>query len=387
MNTFQRNAPVSSKLSRQPALFASLLGMLAVLVAMTTAAATLEQETVARIEQTRAIKVGQDNATMAVYNQEMDAAWKFYASHKPEILPILRVQLKTEIGREQPSDLVLLDVGLFIHENDGSEGKALAREALFRLNPRAAVVSENWKELFELVHDVAEDHDARVLDLIDRNFLTSDLTIFIPQHALKLDSTLICVFLYGTYGTEAEPHLKAKLQDHSVARRTLEVLVWLGSPDSVRQAGDVLSASPNYETFSRVTAFMMQAAGPAGRDFMLKLDSTKLDPQSREYFSKIHSAIQTMSFATIRDSLASFPGDKKLADPEVRSRIEAMIASNGKDDRTSPLAILDSGLSADALIAALQKVRSRSFYRLSDEALSDVEVTNTLINALRYHDH
>jgi hypothetical protein len=227
----------------------------------------------------------------------------------------------------------------------------------------------------------------RVLDVIDRNFLTSDQKIFIPQHALQLDGTLVCVFLYGTYGGDAEPHLRAKLQDHSVTQRILELLVWLGSPDSVRQVGDVLSASPNYETFSRVTAFMMQAAGPAGRDFMLKLDPSKLDPQSREYMSKIHSAVQAMSLETIRGSLASFPGDKKLADAEVRLRIDAMIANFGKDDRTSPLAILDSGMGADSLIASLLKVRSRSLYRLSDEALSDVEVTNSLVNGLRYRGH
>jgi hypothetical protein len=338
---------MSSKAARQCALVASLLGILGIVVATSSGAATLEQETITGIEQIRAIKAGQDNATMATYNQEMDATWKFYASRKPDILPILRAQLKTEINREQPSDLVLLDVALFIHENDSSEGKALAREALFRLNPRAGVVNENWKELFELVHGAAEDHDARVLDLIDRNFLTSDQKIFIPRHAHQLDGTLICVFLYGTYGTNAEPHLKAKLQDHSVTQRILELLVWLGSPDSVRQVGDVLSVSPNYETFSRVTAFMMQAAGPVGRDFMLRLDPSKLDPQSREYLSKIHSAIQAMSFATIRGPLASFPGDKTLADPEVKLRIDAMIANYGKDDRTSPLAILDSGLGPD----------------------------------------
>ncbi len=376
---------MSSNPACHRAVAVALVGMLA--AATTARAATLEQEAATRIEEVRAIKAGQSNATMATYNQEMDAAWKFYASHKPDILPILRAQLKAEIAREQPSDLVLLDVGLFIHENDSAEGKALAREALFHLNPRAAVVNENWKELFELVHGAAEDHDVRVLDVIDRNFLTSDQKIFIPQHALQLDGTLVCVFLYGTYGADTEPHLRAKLQDLSVTQRILELLVWLGSPDSVRQVGDVLSASPNYETFSRVTAFMMQAAGPAGRDFMLKLDPSKLDPQSREYMSKIHSAVQAMSLETIRGSLASFPGDKKLADAEVRLRIDAMIANFGKDDRTSPLAILDSGMGADSLIASLLKVRSRSLYRLSDEALSDVEVTNSLVNGLRYRGH
>jgi hypothetical protein len=182
---------MSSKPARQCVLVASLLGILAAVVATTTGAATLEQETATRIEQIRAIKAGQSSAIMETYNQEMDATWKFYASHKPEILPILRARLKAEIGREQPSEMVLLDVGLFIDENDSLEGKALAREALFRLNPRAAVVKENWKELFELVHGAAEDHDARVLDVIDRNFLTSDEKIFIPQHALQLDGTLV----------------------------------------------------------------------------------------------------------------------------------------------------------------------------------------------------
>ena len=85
---------MSSSPARQCALVVSLLGILAVVDASTAGAATLEQETVTRIEQIRAIKAGQNSATMATYNQEMDAAWKFYASHKPEILPILRAQLK-----------------------------------------------------------------------------------------------------------------------------------------------------------------------------------------------------------------------------------------------------------------------------------------------------
>jgi hypothetical protein len=283
--------------------------------------------------------------------------------------------------------MVLLDTGLFIHENDSSEGKTLAREALLRVNPRAAVVIENWKELFELVHGAAEDHDARVLDFIDRHFLTSDQKIFIPQHALQLDGTLVCVFLYGAYGPDAENHLRGKLQISSVTKRILEVLVWLGSPDSLQQVGDTLSASPTYETLSRVTAFMMQVAGPAGRDYMLRLDPKNLDLQSREYLAKVHSAIQKVSFDTIRDSLSQFPGDKKLTDDEVKLRLKAMMANYGKDDRTNPVAFLDSGVDSDFLIISLVKVRALMLYRLSDEALSDVQVTNTLVNGLRYRGH
>ncbi|MGO9935503.1 MAG: hypothetical protein ACLPV8_27345 [Steroidobacteraceae bacterium] len=373
--------------ARRGALAVTLLSILSAAIAPTASAATLEQETATRIEQIRAIKPGQSEATWATYNREMDAAWQFYASHKPEILPILRGQLKAEIARAQPSDLVLLDVGLFIHENDGAEGKALARDALFRLNSRAAIVHENWKELFELVHAVAEDQDSRILDFIDHEFLTSDEKIFIPEHSLELDGTLICVFLYGTYGTDAESHLRARLQDRTVARRVLEVLGWLGSPDSLRQVGDVLAASPGYETFARVTAFMMQVGGPAGRDFMLKIDPGKLDAQSREYLAKARPAIQAMSFETIRSSFAQATGDKKLSDAEMKLRIDAMMVNFGKDARTSPVAILDSGLSADFLIPSLLKVRSRALYRLSDEALSDVEANNALVNGLRYRGH
>jgi hypothetical protein len=64
-----------------------------------------------------------------------------------------------------------------------------------------------------------------------------------------------------------------------------------------------------------------------------------------------------------------------------------MIGNFGKDDRTSPLAILDSGLPGNFLIAQLLEARHRSLYRLSDEALSDLQAKNALINGLRYRKH
>ncbi len=362
----------------------ALLGVPSGVTASAAETHALEQEAAAKIEQLRSIRPGQVSESIAIYNQEMDAAWKFYASNKPAILPILRAQLGRELGAEQPSDLVLLDVGLFLHENDGAEGKAVAREALFRLNPRAPVVHENWKELFELAHDVGEDHDPRLLGFVDRTFLSSNQTIFISQHALQLDGTLICVFLYGAYGTEVEKHLSGKLQDRALTQRVLELLGWLGSPDSLRQVGDTVSASPTYDTFSRATSYMMRAGGPAGRDFLLKLDPNRLDSQSREYLSKVRPAIQASSFETLRAALASVPGDKKLSDADVQSRVAAMMENYGKDDRTSPVAILDSGLKSNDLVSSLLEVRARTLYRLSDEALTDVEVTNAVINALRY---
>src|SRR5690348_2361648 len=106
------------------------------------AAATqkLEQETPPRLDQLRAIRAGQSSQTIESYNKQMDQVWDFLRSHKPQVLPILREQLKAEMARPQPSDFLLLDIGLFLHENDPDGGKALARDALFRLNTQAPVV-------------------------------------------------------------------------------------------------------------------------------------------------------------------------------------------------------------------------------------------------------
>jgi hypothetical protein len=128
----------------------------------------------------------------------------------------------------------------------------------------------------------------------------------------------------------------------------------------------------------------MQAAGPAGRDFLLGLADSKLESKARQYLTKIRPEIERMSLESYRSTFASFPGDKSLPDTEVAARLDAMIKHAGKDDRTSPLAVLDSGLGSAELIAQLLKVRSQTFLRLSDEALDDVQITNALINALRY---
>jgi len=350
-------------------------------------AATLEAQTAEKLQQIRAIRPGQGDQADDAYNKQLDAAWEFFDANKQQVLPILRRLLKAEIEAHEPNNLVLLDIGWYLHESDLPDGKALGREALFHLDPRAPIIDWNRKEFFELVHGAAEDHDPRVLTLIDREFLRSDKKIVIPEHSLELDGTVVCVYLYGAYGADAEAAVRAKLTDRSSANRAIEILIWIGSPESVQAVGAALSAAPNYETLTRVAAFMMQAAGPAGRDFMLKLDPKALDAQARDYLSKNRAAVQATTFESIRKSSENLPGDKRLSDDEVKSRLSAMIANFGKDDRTSPLAILDSGLPGNFLIAQLLEARHRSLYRLSDEALGDLEITNSLINGLRYRNH
>ena len=142
--------------------------------------------------------------------------------------------------------------------------------------------------------------------------------------------------------------------------------------------------SPDYDTLVRVTSYMMQSAGPAGRSFIVSLDASRLDAKSQQYLTKIRKAAQDSSFQSMQAAFSQFPGESKLSDDEVKNRLSAMSQNFGRDDKTSPLAILGSGLNAESLIAELIKIRSRMFFRISDEALSDVQVTNALINALRY---
>ena len=117
-------------------------------------------------------------------------------------LPILRSRLKAETAAPHLSDLVVLDTGYYVYLNDQAEGKAVALDALAHLNFQAPIVVSNNKELFQFMRRAAKNHDPAVLPLIERAFLGSNKPIFIPAHALKLDGTLICVFLYGAYGPE-----------------------------------------------------------------------------------------------------------------------------------------------------------------------------------------
>ena len=132
------------KLSKQ---LYSFIFLLAAMFSQSNAA-TLEQETVTRVNQLRAVRANQGASAFDAYNKQMDEAWTFFKSNMPLVLPILRNQLKTELARTQPNDLVLLDIGFFLHQSDSGEGKALGLDALFRLNPNDPVIVANGKELF-----------------------------------------------------------------------------------------------------------------------------------------------------------------------------------------------------------------------------------------------
>ncbi len=347
-------------------------------------AATIEQETMNKLDQIRSVKAGADEAATDRYNRQMDDAWKFFIANKQSVLPILRKELEVELKKTQPNELVLLDIGNFVYLHGDSSDKNVAKHALFSVNTTADIVRANYQQLFRFTHLVAGDRDPQVLTFIDKTVLPTELKVFIPQHYLKLDGTLMCVFLYGIYGPDAEGHLKTKLSDPRLARRVIETLVWVGSPSSVQEVKRAMLANRDYETFTRATAFMMQSGGPEGRATMLAINPKDFDSDSQQYYAKIRGAIEGQSYDALRKGFAGIPGDSKLSDQELKKRLTAMYANYGKDDKTSPEAILNSGLPKDFLISELTRIRSRMFYRISDEALSDVQVTNTLINTLLY---
>src|SRR5205085_1263642 len=117
-------------------------------------------------------------------------------------------------------------------------------------------------------------------------FLATERSVTVPEHSLTLNPTLICAFLYGLYGVEGEQHLQPKLKDRDLTERVLEVLKWIGSPDSVPAVKAAMPPQPDYDLFARELTFMMINGGPEGRDAMLDVDRAHLDAQSKQHYEK-----------------------------------------------------------------------------------------------------
>jgi hypothetical protein len=207
----------------------------------------------------------------------------------------------------------------------------------------------------------------------------------VPQHALGLNETLVCLFLYGIHGEDSEAHLRSLLKEKALARKILEILGWIGTPDSVPDVKAAMFADRSYETFNRGTTFMMKVGGPAGRGVMLALTPRDFDTQSQEYLERIRPQIDATSYVVLRKEF-SIGGDfAALTNDEVKKGLTKMYENHG-EGFIHPLAILDSHLPRSFLINELLRIRPRLFHRLSDEGLSDVLATNSILNALYYRE-
>lgn len=361
----------------------------------TQASAVAEQETVRRLAELRRLPLAGGDAAILAQRRQLDNNWRYFGDNKGAALPVLRRELAAELRKPKPQSLLLLETGYFLRQLGEAADRPLALQALLALDTSDPAIAQNSAQLFRFVHLSAQDRDPRLLPLIDQFFLRGKVTLFLPQHGFTLDETSVCVFLYGQYGRAGDAHLRTLLTDASVANKVLEILIWTGSPDSVPAVAALLQASRDADTFSRALSFLLRSGGPQGRDALLAFDPRQLEGKPREFYAQIQPQLRETSFATLREQLDELPAAPSLAgkpqnarpkldDASLRQRLDELYEHYGRYENVTPAQIAASTLPADFLIAQLTRIRERSFQRVSGEALSDIDMSNTLLNTLRY---
>jgi hypothetical protein len=349
--------------------------------------ASVEQETLQHLAALRAVKADSTPEQMQKHNEQMDEAWQFYHANKDQVLPVLRRELAAELRRKPPAQLLLLDVASFLFVEGDEADHQRSLQALLAIDTNSQIIQANFDQLFRLTHGMSSTADAKLLPFIDRTFLTTERSVFVPEHSLTLNPTLICAFLYGGFGAAGESHLQPRLKDRDLTERVLEILKWIGSPDSVSAVEAAMPAKLDHDLFARELTFMMTNGGLQGREAMLQVDRARLDAQAKQFYEKVRPAIEAQDYAQLRKRFDKFSGETRLSEEQIKERLALMYRNYGKDNRLNPQALLDSSLGKDYLIGELSRIRSRMFSRASDEALSDVELTNAVLNTLRYRDH
>lgn len=350
-------------------------------------AATPAEEVQSHVKYLREIRADDDNATIARHNRQMDAGWAYFKANKPQVLPLLREQLDQELRAPQRNGMVLLDLGDYLTLNgidDADRDKGA--QALAAIDPKDPVVDANVQQLFEFARLVAARQDVRAFPLIDRAFLRKDVQLFVPQHAMKLESTLASVFLYGPYGERGETHLRELLRvetDPAIARRIIEILIWIGSSASVPEIKRVGETWTDYETFGRVMTFMMMSGGPDGPAALREVRMETLDDKAQAYWTKQRGDLDHASFATWHSLMPK--SELRASSAELARRTLAQIEQRkGVGAEAPPFFLVDAPIPAPEIIASLTRSRALVLQRLSDEALSEVRLFNLLINTLRY---
>jgi hypothetical protein len=324
----------------------------------------IEQQAIQHIDRMRTILPKGDAKQAALYNKQLEDAWKFFTAN-PQVIAVIRRTLARELSQRLRNDFILLDLGYYLYDRGTPADRDLAKNALFAVDPKAEIVRYNLQELFQFTQLVAASRDERVLAFIDKAFLNEPVAVRIAEADLTLDQGTTCAYLYGAYGDGVEAHLKAKLKtpvaDKNLARKVLDVLALVGSPTSNAEVkGVLMGASRDYETFRRTATFLMQAGGPQGRAVVLAVQPDDLDLWTRSYYDKISGAARRITYRSLRESLAGVPASK------------AILESN------KPKPDLVAGLTAERL--ALFRAPP------TKPRLAEIQRLNATINALRYRD-
>lgn len=363
--------------------------MLAMSAIASSSAALPEQETLERLARMRAMPAAAAGQEAQRQRRDLDAAWRWFGNHKTTALPVLRRELAAELKKPRPSQLVLLDVGYFLRALGEPADRALSMQALLAIDPAGIVPTTQAEQLFRFIHASAADRDSRLFPLIDKVFLRGDVTVLVPQHGYTVDATSVCIYLYGQFGTRAEQHLRGLLNDPAVVNRVLEVLMWVGSPDSVPAVARLLD-STDADTFARAATFMLRAGGPQGRDALLAFDPRRLEGKARQFYLQTRPQLSGMHFDALVQQLSDSPPSEKAAPPRrldeaaARQLLAALFASHGSYEGIQPIELALAAMPSAQLIDELLRLRERSLLRISGEALADIDTTNTLINTLRF---
>jgi hypothetical protein len=294
-----------------------------------------------RLARMRALPVAGAGQDAQQQRRDLDAAWRWFGNNKAAALPVLRRELAAELKKAQPNQLVLLEVGYFLRALGEPADRALSLQALLAIDPAGGVPRSQGPQLFRFVHASAADRDPRLLPLIDKVFLRGDVTVPVPQQGYTVDATSVCIYLYGQYGALAEQHLRGLLGDPAVVDRALEVLMWVGSPDSVPAVAALLNAA-DPGTFARAVTFMLRAGGPQGRDALKAFDPRGLEGKARDFYLQTRPQLAALHFDALVPQLADAPPAGKAAVPRrldeaaTRQVLATLFATYGSYDGIEP---------------------------------------------------
>ncbi len=384
-----RNFTLGYIMKRKMQLVATIAGCLLILTAR--GLASQEAEVLGALAQLRNIQPTDDDKQLTEINARMDAAWKKIETLKSLAVPIILQELKRELASKTPDQFFLLDTAYLALKLSRKEAEPVALQALARIDPTEKIIQYNDQELFNFTYELAKSGRSEVFAQIDRLFLRpsfKDRGITIPQHAFTLNSKLMCVFLYGISGPDAELHVADLLDSRPEDRLTLlEILYYIGSSKCADKITKTLSRHGDHETVTRGITVLMKNCGPTGKELAQRIDSGGFDVEAKKYYEAVRSEIPKVTHETNAQLLEPFQGSiSKLSDEKLKERLHLMYEKFGVEDELSPSVIVKSKLPTDYLIAEMKRIRSRMFYRINPHALDDVLVTNQIITTLEFRD-
>jgi hypothetical protein len=322
-------------------------------------------------------------ALRGTLRSQLQDAWKFFIANRKEVSLPLRRELTAELRKTARNHFILLDIGYFLYTHGEPADREIAKTALFALDPDAEIVRFNQEELFRFAHAVASERDERVLPMIDAAFLRkrADAAPCGMRTSRSTRSPCACSSTART-ATARRRTCAACSPTRPVARKVLDVLIWIGSPESNANAWSAMRAG-DPETFVHGATFLMTMGGPQGRWLLLNANTRDLDARTASTTRRSAAPSKRPRFA----SCASPSATPSRCGEELKRRLAAMNAGYGRDIRVSPAAILDSGVPREFLIEQLTRTRVVLLRRLAAEVPADVQRTNALINALRYREN